>query len=83
MNPIKIGDILLLAPKTRHGKNKIEQHGASWKIIAIREDNFVLESLNKTFNPLPGLKGGDKETDNRQVKKVDDINFDIISISEQ
>lgn len=60
------GDWVILEGKTRHGKNRINQHGNRWNIIELRQGRMLLESENKTD------KGGH---DWRWVDLHDDSNF--------
>lgn len=48
---INIGKILRLKGKTQKGKSRINEHGALWKVTAIKpfEGVMRLESLNNTF----------------------------------
>jgi hypothetical protein len=62
---------LKLSGKTRHGKNRVNQHGIHWQVIA--EGNFrgqpawLVSSLNKTD------KG---QLDRRWILKENDPNFE-------
>tara|TARA_Y100000034_G_scaffold22400_1_gene25841 strand:- start:222 stop:455 length:234 start_codon:yes stop_codon:yes gene_type:complete len=33
---MKIGDILILSGKTRHGKNRVREQGKLWKVLNIK-----------------------------------------------
>lgn len=33
---MKVGDILVLSGKTRHGKNRIREQGELWKVLKIK-----------------------------------------------
>ncbi len=33
---MKVGDILILSGKTRHGKNRVREQGELWKVISIK-----------------------------------------------
>ena len=68
---------LLLSGITRHGKNRIHQHGETWEVIAegnvgARLNVFHLKSLEKTEGPI-----GNKGHDQRTIFKSDDPNFKI------
>jgi len=72
------GDTITLEPKTRHGKNRINEHGADW--IVMNKGRFKgqpavhLRSIDKTF------KMGQAWTfDGRWVLLNNDPDFDIIS----
>ena len=38
---IHIGDLVRLSGKTRHGKNRIREHGDSWRWIDLPEDEHM------------------------------------------
>ena len=67
--------LLKLKGKTRHGKNRIQQHGEIWRVE--RESTFrgqpawSLRSMAKTF--------GGREFDGRWVLKNDDPNFEVVT----
>ena len=68
---------LLLSGITRHGKNRIHQHGETWEVIAegnvgARLNVFHLKSLEKTEGPV-----GEKGRDERTIFLSDDPNFKI------
>lgn len=60
------GGWVTLKGKTRHGKNRINQHGERWMIIELRNGKMLIESAAKTD------KGG---FDWRWVDLHDDQNF--------
>ena len=60
------GGWVTLKGKTRHGKNRINQHGERWMIIELRNGKMLLESAAETD------KGG---VDWRWVDLHDDQNF--------
>ena len=60
------GGWVTLKGKTRHGKNRINQHGERWMIIELRNGKMLVESSEKTD------KGG---CDWRWVDLHDDQNF--------
>ena len=59
-----------LIGKSKHGKDRIRQHGDVWKLIAMHGDRFVLESMHETFT-----LGDEKIHDVRGVQRIDDPNF--------
>ena len=75
----KKGDWLKLKGITRHGKNRIQQHGEWWEIDAVGTfDGFTavrLNSRNETFN----IGKGRKCRDRRWVHVKDDQNFEAIA----
>ena len=74
---MKPGEIIQLKGKTRHGKNRIHQHGDFW--IIETDDRFrgqpawSLRSLEKTEGPK-----NNKGFDGRWVLKNNDPNFEIM-----
>lgn len=60
------GGWVTLKGKTRHGKNRINQHGERWMIIELRNGKMLVESAAETD------KGG---FDWRWVDLHDDKNF--------
>lgn len=42
---------VLLEAKTRHGKNRIQQHGDVWRVKEVRNSKMLLESCEKTEGP--------------------------------
>ena len=59
-----------LEAKTRHGKNRIQQHGPLWRVKEIRNDRMLLESFEKTEGPR-----NNKGFDWRWVDFHNDRNF--------
>jgi len=77
---IDTGKILRLKGKTKKGKDRINQHGALWKVTEIRpfEAKMRLESLNKTFK-----FNGEWRKDVRWVSVEivrNDENFELVGI---
>ena len=70
-----VGKQVILAGKTRHGKNRIQQHGKLWTVLGVGTFNgrpaMQLQSENKT----EGAKGN-KGFDSRWVHLADDNNFE-------
>ena len=69
-----VGKMVVLKGKTRHGKNRVQQHGMEWIIEKVAnfqgQPAMFLRSKNETF------KLGDKMThDTRWVVLRDDPNF--------
>ena len=66
-----------LTGKTKHGKNRIAQHGAVWNVIGHDDfrgrDAWILQSLDKTMG---GFADGSRVHDMRWVHVVNDDNFD-------
>ena len=69
--------LVLLKGITRHGKNRVHQHGNTWRIAGEGkhkgQEAWNLESLEK---PLT-IGHARKEFDGRWVLKQDDPNFEI------
>lgn len=64
------GDLVTLVGKTRHGKNRINQHGSKWEVIELRNGKMLLESENETEGPRDN-----KGRDWRWVDLHDDKDF--------
>lgn len=73
---VQVGQKVLLKGKSRHGKNRIEQHGSMWTVNAVGTFNNTpamrLQSENKTFK-LGSF--GKKTFDQRWVFLKDDPDF--------
>ena len=69
-----LGETIILKGKTRHGKNRIQQHGCLWIISFITKFQgqpvMLLRSENKTEGPK-----GKKDFDARWVLLNNDPNF--------
>ena len=63
---MELGDKIKLIPKTRHGKNRVREHGDITVVTFIRESRFCAE--------IPGK-------DWRWIDNNDDLNFDWKVIS--
>ena len=82
-----------LKPKSRHGKNRVKQHGDMWKVKNIVDDHIIGKGFVRSSNaPGPWLwlesinckcstcdKWGQ---DGRWVSEVRDDNFDVTIIEE-
>ena len=64
-----------LKGKTRHGKNRVNQHGEWWVVSAERDNSFWLESIDCECPTCE--KWGQ---DGRAVDKKNDTNFNIVNI---
>ena len=75
---MKIGSVITLKGLSRHGKNRIHEKGAEWKVSDVRE--------NVSFNtPAPGpfmLLVSESSNDARWVSVRNDPNFEIAEINE-
>ncbi len=75
---MKIGTVITLKGKSRHGKNRIREKGAEWKVSDVRE--------KVSFNtPAPGpfmLLVSQSSSDARWVSVRNDPNFEIVEINE-
>ena len=69
--------LVKLKGKTRHGKNRIHQHGDTWAIESHGkfqgQPAWSLRSLEKTEGPK-----GNKGFDGRWVLKHNDPNFEVV-----
>ncbi len=72
---MEVGTQVILTGISRHGKNRIEQHGNPWTVNAIGSfngnDAVRMRSENETFN----LGQGRKMHDERWVFLKEDPNF--------
>ena len=72
---MEVGTQVVLTGISRHGKNRIEQHGNPWTVNAIGSfngnDAVRMRSENETFN----LGQGRKMHDQRWVFLKEDPNF--------
>jgi hypothetical protein len=64
-----------LKGKTRHGKNRVNQHGEWWVVSNETEKSFWLESIDCECTTCN--KWGQ---DGRWVDKKNDVNFDIVEL---
>ena len=75
---MKIGTVITLKGKSRHGKNRIREKGAEWKVSDVRE--------KVSYNtPAPGpfmLLVSQSSKDARWVSVRNDPNFEIVEINE-
>ena len=73
---LKRNDVIVLKGKSRHGKNRIQQHGTLWTVNALGTLNGTpavrVQSENKTFK-LGSF--GEKTHDERWVLLKDDPDF--------
>ena len=71
---MELGTKIILTGISRHGKNRIEQHGSMWTVDAVGTFNntpaLLLQSENKTFGSF-----GKKTFDQRWVFLKDDPDF--------
>ena len=76
LEKLQKNDVIVLKGKSRHGKNRIEQHGSNWTVNALGTLNGTpavrVQSENKTFK-LGSF--GKKMHDERWVLLKDDPNF--------
>ena len=77
ISKMKQGDQVRLSPKSRHGKNRINQHGDTWVVMNVStfrgQPAVNLRSMGKTFK-----MGSSWEFDGRWVQLNNDSDFDII-----
>lgn len=73
---MEVGQTILLKGKSRHGKNRIQQHGDIWTVTKLGQfngnDAFMCESEHATFKRSVNL---DPIKDSRWVFTKDDPNF--------
>jgi hypothetical protein len=72
---IKMRKFCELTAKTKHGKNRIHQHGSLWEIVGDGvfrgQEAWSLKSLHPTFDRKRGVHDG------RWVLKSNDSNFSV------
>lgn len=64
--------LLEWVPTTRHGKNRLKQHGKYWELIEDRGDTLLLRSLTFSFQA-----DGKLERDMRIVPKDECKDFEV------
>ena len=75
MNTIpKVGDLIKLVGISRHGKNRIKEHGSTWLVELVKDGRLGLCSLRDTFT----CKGIPAMPEGRWVRLSSDENFEII-----
>ena len=85
---MKLQETVILKAKTRHGKNRIKQHGDRWMVVRQTEENLGPRFL-RPVNALPPwlwLETTDCECptrekwgqDGRWVSEKNDPNFEIV-----
>ena len=65
------GSRIKLVGRTRHGKNRVHQHGDIWFVQEVRGDKMLLRSEHKTEGPKHN-----KVFDGRWVHLKNDQNFE-------
>jgi len=77
ISKLKQGAQVRLSPKSRHGKNRINQHGDTWVVMNVStfrgQPAVNLRSMGKTFK-----MGSSWVFDGRWVQLNNDSDFDII-----
>ena len=77
ISKMKQGDQVRLSPKSRHGKNRINQHGDTWVVMNVStfrgQPAVNLRSMGNTFK-----MGSSWVFDGRWVQLNNDSDFDII-----
>ena len=68
---MKIGDMVTLVGKSRHGKNRIKEHGDRWTILQIKNNVACC-------NGGKGFMLGNNDGDVRWVADKDDPDFEIV-----
>lgn len=66
------GDWITLKPLTKHGKDRIAQHGDRWMITDLKEGKAILRSEHETFT----IRARDADdTDKWTTKKIHDTRW--------
>ena len=80
---LRVDDLVKLRGITGHGKNRIRQHGDTWRITNTESPtsfgHLGLESLEETFGGFLPPNKGLKVKDSRWITSVDDRDFVIIT----
>ena len=58
---MKLGDTIKLIPITRHGKNRVREHGETATVVHMRTTRFCVETPDKDW---------------RWIDNVNDLNFE-------
>ncbi len=73
---INPNDMVTLRAKSKHGKDRLHQHGSTWRVVKIGtwkgKPAVCLESSGKTFR-----QGQEMTSDKRWVELKNDPDFDI------
>jgi len=79
---ININDIVTLQAKSKHGKDRVHQHGENWRVIGLGawkgKPAVCLESSAKTFR-----QGQEMTHDCRWVELKNDPDFEIVAQTPQ
>ncbi|MCX6744715.1 MAG: hypothetical protein NTX82_04285 [Candidatus Parcubacteria bacterium] len=74
---INLNDIVTLKAKSKHGKDRLHQHGSIWEVIGLGTFKGAaavsLQSAGKTFR-----QGQEMTHDKRWVHLKDDPDFEIM-----
>jgi hypothetical protein len=70
---LQVNDTVVLTGKTRHGKNRIQQHGKLWFVQEVRGGKIHLRSEHKTDGPMHN-----KDFDGRWIELQNDPNFEWV-----
>ena len=81
---IRPGDLIDLKGVTGHGKNRINQHGKTWRVREgfswLQRGALNLESLEETFG---GFSDGHRVKDGRWVHPTNDQNFEVTKVTRE
>lgn len=72
---MKIGDVIELKGKSRHGKTRVAQHGNIWVIMAEKSINTVSNKVGPAW-----LVESFETDDSRWVLKNEDGDFEIVGV---
>ncbi len=76
-----VGDILTLSGKTKHGKNRVREQGALWRVTQTKVSQR--HSVHPEGTPIALLRAlSDPEKHWRWIRQTDDPNFNIIEVTE-
>ena len=76
-----VGDILTLTGKTKHGKNRVREQGALWRVTQTKVARR--HSVHPEGTPIALLRAlSNPEKHWRWIRQTDDPNFNIIEVTE-
>ena len=70
---MRIGDVLILTPKSRHGKNRIKENGEVVKVIHLQPGRMCVEHFNQGWRWIDQKEDEDFSW---EFKVIRDANLD-------
>tara|TARA_R110000824_G_scaffold78951_6_gene199029 strand:- start:8262 stop:8510 length:249 start_codon:yes stop_codon:yes gene_type:complete len=76
---MNVGDVITLSGKTKHGKNRIREQGAAWKVIQLRTARR--HGAFPEGTPMALLRAlSDPSKHWRWIRQTGDLNFNITEV---